>query len=248
MVPHQAPSHTVWKIRRRWASQAGSWKGAGTWALAIQKTSTVGCMAQTNATEESPCASVRRSSREGARRPAHTLPDAAVVDRHPGEGNPRLAELCKVRSDQFPPLLPLMALRGEVDATVRGRFRGRHGSPWREAPCARGRLGATPQGWTSAASARPNSDQGRDRWRQTLRVSNWASTQRRHWREIHASCLLLTAASVAAQASTLLLWRSEASLKRIHTMIQRVSRDPVAVNGLKSVERHAAVPCQHGLT
>jgi AAA ATPase domain/Adenylate and Guanylate cyclase catalytic domain len=63
-VPHQAPSRTVWKMWRRWASQA-AWKGGGTWGLASQKTSTVGCMAQTNATEESPCASVRRSSQRG---------------------------------------------------------------------------------------------------------------------------------------------------------------------------------------
>ena len=51
---------------------------------------------------------------EGARRLAHALPDAALVDWNPCEGKSRLAELRKVRSDQFPPLLPLAALRGEA--------------------------------------------------------------------------------------------------------------------------------------
>jgi hypothetical protein len=51
---------------------------------------------------------------DGARRPAHALPDAAVVDRHPGEGKARLAELREVGRDQCPPLLSLAALRGEA--------------------------------------------------------------------------------------------------------------------------------------
>lgn len=51
---------------------------------------------------------------DGARRLSHPLPDAALVGWHPRQGDPRLAELCKVRSDQFPPLLPLASLRGEA--------------------------------------------------------------------------------------------------------------------------------------
>lgn len=57
---------------------------------------------------------VKADFAEGARRLAHALSDAAVIDRHPGEGESRLAEPRKVGGDQSPPLLPLAALRGEA--------------------------------------------------------------------------------------------------------------------------------------
>jgi hypothetical protein len=51
---------------------------------------------------------------EGARRLSHALPDAALIDWNPYEEKSCLTELRKVRSDQFPPLLALAALRGEA--------------------------------------------------------------------------------------------------------------------------------------
>ena len=49
---------------RRWSSHV-FWKGAGACAVAIQKFSTAGCIAQTKATDESPWASVRSISQIG---------------------------------------------------------------------------------------------------------------------------------------------------------------------------------------
>ena len=48
MVPHQAPSQTFRKIDRRCPAHASS-KGGGACAVAIQKFSTTGCIAQTKA-------------------------------------------------------------------------------------------------------------------------------------------------------------------------------------------------------
>src|SRR5260370_26673292 len=64
IVPQKALSHTFRKIERRWSSQV-FWKGEGACAVAIQKLSTAGCIAQTKATDESPRASVRSISQIG---------------------------------------------------------------------------------------------------------------------------------------------------------------------------------------
>jgi transposase len=64
---------------------------------------------------------------EGARRPSHALPDAAVVDREPGEEKPGLAELREVSRDQSPPLLPLAALRGEAGGHLAHMFQNSTG-------------------------------------------------------------------------------------------------------------------------
>ena len=247
MVPHQAPSHTVWKMRRRWASQA-AWKGAGTWALASQKTSTVGCIAQTNATEESPCASVRRSSQRGRVdwRTLSQMPPWSTGT--PARGNPASRSCAKSAATSVPPLLPLTALRGEAGGQFADVFEddtGIHGArllvreedwalhlraglqlrPHAPTQTREETVGARP--FVSRIGPQPNVDTG-GKFTPAAFYSRRPVSLHRH----QPSC------------SGVL----EASLKRIHTMIQRVSRDPVAVNGLKSVERHAAVPCQHGLT
>ena len=62
---------------------------------------------------------------EGARRLAYALPDTAVVDRYPGERKSRIAELRKVSRHQCPPLLPLVALRGEAGGHLAHVFQNR---------------------------------------------------------------------------------------------------------------------------
>ena len=66
MVPHQCPSHAVWNTHRRCCSQTSAY-GAGASRAVSQSPErmTAGCIEATNATDGSPCASVRSISQIG---------------------------------------------------------------------------------------------------------------------------------------------------------------------------------------
>src|SRR5258708_29427931 len=64
IVPHRAPSRTVWKAQARWVAQAVRY-GSGAVERSSQRvvTSTAGCIADTSATAHLPgCAGGRRSA------------------------------------------------------------------------------------------------------------------------------------------------------------------------------------------
>lgn len=61
IVPNHAPSDARRPTSARCSAQAARW-GSSACSLAIQNASTDGCIEETSATEESPCASARKIS------------------------------------------------------------------------------------------------------------------------------------------------------------------------------------------